>query len=236
MSDPNIQALLAIASNGVCFCGHANGVSTLIGALIVSANRYPGYTQKLLLFGAASETLGFVVPALVDNFGETHEIEALALGWVALIPLIACGIWSFLVPRRIVKKRYPQNGRAILGATLMPFVPLGWHIALWMATKPAGGGKFSQTPDEESYSRELLSVRDRAKRLLPLLEQAGLKMAADRVYEVLDKHTPGDELMIKLDTTLDRLMFDFEVPEDLANEIRAVTEESRRAQQKSNHL
>lgn len=230
MSDPNIQALAQIASNVVEICGAVNGVSTLLGAVIVSINHYQGYTNKLLLIGVASLTCAAVVPPLINLLVPVHDLAAAAIGLSACLPLVVGGFWGFFLPMRIVLQGNRVGATRVFAANLLILIPFSWHLALWWATKPQVTRQLSKLLLGVSCPTELLSIREHTNKVQAMLQQAGVNKASKRIDGALDKHVAGDVLLRNYEQALDRMLFDFELPDDIADEVRDLLAEIRSTQ------
>ena len=230
MSDPNIQILAQIASRVVEICGAVNGLSTLLGAVIVSINHYQGYTNKLLLIGVASLTCAAVVPPLINLLLPTHEIAAAAIGVSVCLPLVVGGFWGFFLPIRIVFQGNRVGAQGVCIANLLFFIPFSWHLALWIATIPKVTKQLSKLILAENCPVELISVREHTERLLVMLKQAGADKASARIRGALDKHVTNDVLLRNYEQALGRMLFDFDLADDIADEVRGLLAEIRSTQ------
>lgn len=230
MSDPNIVCLAQIASNGVAICGDINGVTSLIGALIIYFNRNQLYANKLLMLGVSSLTLGVVIPPLIKLLLPDQDLAAAILGLGFFLPLAAGGIWSFMLPARLWKLSNPNVSNTalafLLGAQIFPF---GWHLALWWLTKPKKEQVFGLVASGDS-SPELRRICGRTTAVMKMLQQANEKEAAARLYTIMCKEAPAGQFYLNLNKALDRILFDCSPPENIADEIRALTEEISQAQ------
>jgi MFS family permease len=227
MGDLDFRMLAQIATNLIEICGAVNGISTLLGAVITSINHYQRYTNKLLLIGVASCICAAVVPALISLLLPTNALAAAVMGTIVCVPLVLGGFWGFFLPMRIAFHGNRVGTKRIFAANLLLFIPFSWHLALWWATKPEVTWRLSQLALEENCPLEILAVHERTKRILEMLRQAGETKACERVEGALGKRVAADSLLRNLEQVLDRIMFDFELPDDIGDEIRGLTAEIR---------
>lgn len=232
MSNPDIQILAQMSSHVVEICGSVNGLSTLLGAVIVSINHYQGYTNKLLLIGVASLTCAAVVPPLINLLLPAHDLAAAALGLSAALPLAIGGFWGFFLPMRIVFQGNRVGAKGVCFANLLFFIPFSWHLALWIATIPKVTRQLSKLVLGDNCPVELTSVREHTLRLLAMLKQAGVNKATARITKALDKHVTSDVLLQKYEQVLERIMFDFELPSEVGDEVRTLITEIRASRSK----
>ncbi|MFA6557787.1 MAG: hypothetical protein WCT03_15325, partial [Candidatus Obscuribacterales bacterium] len=208
MSNPDIQTVAQFGSVIVEICGAVNGISALLGAVIVSINHYHGYTNKLLLIGVASLTCAAVVPPLINLLLPSHDLAAAALGLSAALPLAIGGFWGFFLPMRIVFQGNRVGAKGVCIANLLFFIPFSWHLALWIATIPKVTRQLSKLVWGDNCPVELISVREHTDQLLVMLKQVGASKATARITKSLDKHVTSDVLLKNYEEALGRLMFD----------------------------
>jgi len=232
MSNPDIQTVAQFGSVIVEICGAVNGISALLGAVIVSINHYHGYTNKLLLIGVASLTCAAVVPPLINLLFPLHELAAAALGLTVALPLVIGGFWGFFLPMRIVFQGNRVGATGVCTANLMFLIPFTWHLALWMATAPKVTRQLSKLVWGDSCPVELISVREHTLRVLAMLKQVGANKAASRITVALDKNLASDVLLQKYEQVLERIMFDFELPSEVGDEVRTLITEIRSSRSK----
>ena len=178
----------------------------------------------------ASSICAAVVPALISLLLPTNALAAAAMGAIVCVPLVLGGFWGFFLPMRIAFQLNHVDTIRIFVANLFLFVPFSWHLALWWATKPKVTRRMSQLVLDENCPAGVLAVHEHTKRVLEMLNQAGENKAGERVKVALDKPAAADHLLRNLEKVLDRIMFDFELPDDIGDEIRGLTAEIRSTQ------
>jgi hypothetical protein len=226
MNNEDIQILANIASNCVEICSTV-GSNALLGAAVVAINRYHLYTKKLLFLGVASLAAGAALPPLIQQCAKTNEIIAAVIGLVASLLLMGGLVWCFFLPMKIAKIRNHAHLKAIVALNLLLVVPFSWNLALWWATIPQR--KLIANPSEY-YSPAVLAICEHADRAVKILVEGGFKKTSEKVRFALIKDVTGEELLLRLDQVLDRLTFDFELPDEIADEIRSLSGEIRAAQ------
>ncbi|GEM_PF-3354876 len=230
MSDLDFRMLARIATNLIEICGAVNGFSALLGAVITSINHYQSYTTKLLFLGVASSICAVVVPALISLLLPTNALAAAVMGALVCVPLVLGGFWGFFLPMRIAFQLKHVDTIRVFAANLFLFVPFSWHLALWWATKPQPTLRLSQLVLEDNCSAEVLAVHEHTRRVLVMLQDVGAHKASKRIEGALNKPAAADLLLRNLEQVLDRIMFDFELPDDIGDEIRGLTAEIRSIQ------
>jgi hypothetical protein len=225
MNKVDIQIIAKIASN----CGEIAsvvGFNSLLGAAAAAINRYHPYTKKLLFWGIISLAVGTASPVLILECAKMNELAAGVVGLVTASVLMFGSIWCFFLPMKIAKQRNHAHLKAIVGLNLLLLVPFTWLLALWWATIPQR--KLITNP--EFFSPAVLAICERADETLKMLDEAGFKKASKRLRMALVKDVEGDKLLLRLTQVLDRLMFDFELPDAIADNLRSLSEEIHAAQ------
>ena len=238
MNNQDIQDWAITAASGLQICSSIIGVWALLGALIVNYHRYYLYVNKLMIVGVASLLFGAVIPGLVNLYLEQdHEIWLGIIGWIALLAIAYGGIWGFFLPMRIAFQRRHAHIRAIIIVNLIFFLPFTWHFALWWATKPNRKKVDKQDIQSgEITEPQLLGVLDHTDKILKMLEQAGQKKACAKIRVALEKQDASHIFLVNLDQAMDRIMFDFKLPDEISDEIRGLSVQIRATQLEPEHI
>jgi hypothetical protein len=226
MNSENLQTLAKIASNCVEISS-ALGVNLLLGVAVVAVNRYHRHTIELLCWGLASLLGGAILPGVIQHFLSSNEVAAAAIAIFAAFVLIGGVIWFFFLPMQIARYRNHAHLKAIIALNLLLLVPFAWHLALWWATVPH---KREIANPADYYSAKVMAICQHADMTVHKLNTAGFKKAGKKVQFAARKDVSERELLVRLTHVLDRLMFDFQLPEALADEVRGLSAEIEAAQ------
>jgi len=226
MNSENTQILASIATNCVEICSTV-GTNVLIGAIIVAINRYHPYTKKLIVVGVFSLATGIALPPLMEQCAKTNPLASAAISLVVSSTLMIWSVMYLFLPMKIAKQRNHAHVKAITVLNALFFVPFSWELALWWATKPEK--KLIANP-AEYYSPSVLAICERADGAAKILADTGFAKASEKIRISARKDVSGDALLLRLDQSLSRLLFDFELPDAIADDVRSLSEEIAAAQ------
>jgi len=226
MNSEDTQILAKIAINCVEICS-AVGTNALLGAIVIAINRYHSNGKTLFAVGVVSLATGLSLPPLMEQCAKTNELAAAAIGLATASVLLIGQVWCFFLPMKIAKFRNHAHVKAIIVLNLLFFVPLSWLLALWWATRPE---KELIANPAEYYSPAVLAICEQADRIAKLLADAGFAKASEKICVSSRQDVAGDALLLRLDQSLSRLLFDFELPDAMADDVRSLSEEVATAQ------
>jgi hypothetical protein len=133
---------------------------------------------------------------------------------------------------RIVWNGHPGRKQIITANLASCIVPLSWHVALYLATKPAEL-QFNFAPDgetvvermSESRAEALSEVCTRALSVESLLRDKNYATPAERLRAGIESRKPySEDKVADIKRAVNKLFFDFDFQPEVSDELRELVE------------